>query len=353
MENNNLKRRIQERQHQQYREIHKHLLDKIDRYDERQSDWWERDYSSISAYRESISNPRAEWMNRVGKFRLSAQNSTVTSRLKEIKDHKVEWRSQQLTETLENRALLGLPDTANPPYPLVICQHGYQGAPENIFGLDDHSSEIVFENIYGEIGLSLLDRGFAVLAPLHITGESRNNLERLAQLLGGSLFGFEIAKLQCWVTAVSKMKEINSERIGMWGLSMGGTYTLFALPIVQQIQAGICGAFFNERIQKMTNDTHQQTSFFGKQEYEHMYLPGWLEYFTDSDLVSMICPRPFMIQCGRYDRATWWVNVVDEYEKAAQHYNKLGIENRIILDLHEGGHEVRPNKGIAFLEEFL
>lgn len=36
-----------------------------------------------------------------------------------------------------------------------------------------------------------------------------------------------------------------------------------------------------------------------------------------------------------------------------RHYEKLGIANRIELDLHEGGHEARTESGVAFLTRWL
>ena len=38
---------------------------------------------------------------------------------------------------------------------------------------------------------------------------------------------------------------------------------------------------------------------------------------------------------------------------AREHYRKLGVENRIEIDLHEGGHEIRLEKSLAFLKKWL
>jgi len=43
-------------------------------------------------------------------------------------------------------------------------------------------------------------------------------------------------------------------------------------------------------------------SCFLETKEEHAFHDGWLVEFTDSDVVSLICPRPLMIQTGKLDR---------------------------------------------------
>ena len=42
-----------------------------------------------------------------------------------------------------------------------------------------------------------------------------------------------------------------------------------------------------------------------------------------------------------------------EYEATCEHYRKLGIEDRIEIDCHEGGHEIRMEKSLDFLKKWL
>jgi hypothetical protein len=45
--------------------------------------------------------------------------------------------------------------------------------------------------------------------------------------------------------------------------------------------------------------------------------------------------------------------MLEEYKASQEHYQKLGIADRIEIDLHEGGHEIRLEKGLAFLRKWL
>ena len=88
-----------------------------------------------------------------------------------------------------------------------------------------------------------------------------------------------------------------------------------------------------------------------KTSYEFYSVP--YTEFTDSDVVSLICPRPLLIQHGKKDRIAHWPQVVEEFELSKTHYEKLGLANRIELDLHEGGHESLTTSGIRFMNTWL
>jgi len=69
--------------------------------------------------------------------------------------------------------------------------------------------------------------------------------------------------------------------------------------------------------------------------------------------VSLICPRPLMIQTGKKDGIAYWPQVVNEFKKARIPYEKLDIDDRIELLLDEGVHEVVLDGGLSFLTKWL
>lgn len=94
-------------------------------------------------------------------------------------------------------------------------------------------------------------------------------------------------------------------------------------------------------------------SCFLETREEHAFFRGWLTEFTDSDVVSLICPRPLLIQTGKQDRIAHWPQVTEEFEESRKHYEKLGLGERLEIDLHEGGHEARVESGVKFLRRWL
>lgn len=127
---------------------------------------------------------------------------------------------------------------------------------------------------------------------------------------------------------------------------------MFWMPLEPRIKAGVVAAWFNHRRNKMVIPDDRYSCFLETTE-DHAFFQGWLTEFTDSDAASLICPRPLLIQHGKKDRIAHWPQVVDEFKEARSHYEKLGIGERMELDLHEGGHEPRTETGIKFLKQWL
>ncbi len=345
-----MQRRIDDRQSLQRRETEDFLRAEVEKYPIRAKKFWKRDYSSIEKFLSSVEPNRERWLETVGDFSEGASEDFEVEETPFLEDKEViaKWVSIKLFSQLRGRAILGLPKGKSKFLPLVICQHGHTSSPDgDVFGLIDK------ENYYDKYGYKLVREGFAVLAPLNITmSEPMARSNRMALLLGKSLFALEIFKIKRLIDYLSTLKEIDKNRIGMWGLSKGGTYTLFTLPIELRIKVGIISAFFNQRIKKMVIKDPRYSCYLVTDE-EHMFLPGWLREFTDSDLVSLICPRPLMIQTGKADGVSWWPFVLEEFEESKEHYKKLKVEERIQMCLHNAGHEIRFKEGLKFLQRWL
>ena len=343
-----ISRGITDRQSLLRRETEDYLRAEILDYESRSAQYWNRDYSSIEAFEKSVKPNRKRWLEAVGDFGPSVEDmSPKKEPFMETKSFSAKWVTIKLFERLKGRAVLALPKGRTGLLPLVICQHGLSSSPERVFGFDDPVS------YYRAFSRRLAEEGFAVLAPMNITmAPTRARYTRMALMLGKTLFGLEIFKIRRLLDYALNLPEIDSERVAMWGLSLGGTYTQFTLPLEPRIKVGIIAAWFNHRLKKMIIDDPRYSCFLSTKE-EHIFVPSWLREFTDSDLISLICPRPVMIQTGKCDGIAWWPLVVEEFERSKAHYARLGIEDRIELDLHEAGHEIRFESGLRFLKKWL
>jgi hypothetical protein len=321
---------------------------------------WQRDYSSPEAYARSVAPWRAEWAKCVGLFDLAAQHEQVTlTPYFEAEHFHAYWLvvpmvardlapdAGQPPPVVHARALLALPKAAAGPHPLVLAQHGIGCCPERVFGLVDEG------NLYHSYGRRLAEAGYAVLAPIHITEhQPRARYQRMCILLGKTLWGLEIGKLKALLDHALTRPEIRPDVAGMWGISLGGAYTLFTSVLEPRIQAAVCTAWFNDRLRKMIIDDPRYSCFLSTSE-EHIFIPGWLRDFADSDLVSLICPRPLLIQAGRGDSISWWPWLEAELGVAQTHYARLGLAERLEAYLHDGGHEIDVASGLRFLQRWL
>ncbi|HEU0142512.1 MAG TPA: dienelactone hydrolase family protein, partial [Bryobacteraceae bacterium] len=329
------------------RELEQHLQNYlIEQYPERASRAWKRDYSSQQAFLKSVGPNR----DRYKKF-LSPPELRVTGpvqrRPRPLRElPQAEWISVPLG-SLKAEGLLVFPKNTSGRVPLVIAQHGIGSFPERVFGVDDPG------NAYHDYGHALVEQGFAVLAPANLYSvEKRNRIERLARLADTTLPGIEFRRMQALLDYALKDPRVDSERVGFWGISLGGMAGMFWTPLEPRIKCSIITAWFNHRRNKMALPDERYSCFLDTKE-EHAFFNGWLTEFTDSDVASLICPRPLLVQHGKKDRIAHWPQVVEEFEVAKEHYRKLGLEDRIGLNVHEGGHEIVLETGIPFLKRWL
>jgi dipeptidyl aminopeptidase/acylaminoacyl peptidase len=241
-------------------------------------------------------------------------------------------------------AVLAFPVGASDQHrvPIVIVQHGIGSTPETPFS----------SGAYHEYAKALLKAGFAVLVPMNLRSvEKRNNVERYARLAGTSLPGIELVRLQHLLDIVLADPRVDADNVGMWGVSLGGMATMFWMPLEPRIKAGVVSAWFNERRNKMAVPDGRYSSFSPRED--HAFFNGWLTEFSDYDLVSLIAPRPLMIQHGKKDNIAHWPQVVEEYDKSIVHYQKLQIPEKIELIMHDGGHEAIVDEGLRFMSTWL
>ena len=342
---------VSDRQRLLRNEIEDHLRRVVLDYEPRRATYWNRDYSSVEAFEESVEPNRQRWREAVGVFEYDGTPlEPVLDLWYEDARFTAWWLTVGLVGDLRGRAILALPKNRRDPAPLVIAQHGAGSSPEKVFGLDDP------RHVYKSYGRRLAEEGFAVIAPLNVTfGAPRARLERLCKLLGRTLFGLEIFRTQRLLDYLETRPEIDIGRTGMYGISLGGTYTMFTVPVEPRIKAAVVCAFFNHRRNKMAVDDPRYSCFLSvsAEGSEHIWVPGWLREFTDSDLASLICPRPLLVEQGKADNVAWWPMMLEEYKETCEHYRKLGVKDRIEIDLHEGGHEIRMDKSLKFLKKWL
>ncbi|WP_162417797.1 dienelactone hydrolase family protein [Cyclobacterium roseum] len=325
---------------QQLENYLRHFL--VEEYEARAAKRWKRDYSSPAALERSVSPNRRRWEEVLSPPVLS-KTGPLETKPYPLGKLQAEWLTLPLG-ILTAEAVLAYPEGASQqrPVPLVIVQHGIGSTPETPFTA----------GAYHEYAKGLLDAGFAVLVPMNLRSvERRNNVERYARLAGTSLPGIELVRVQHLLDSVLADPRLDEGRVGMWGVSLGGMATMFWMPLESRIKAGVVSAWFNERRNKMAVPDARYSSFSPREE--HAFFNGWLTEFSDEDLVSLIVPRPLMIQHGKNDNIAHWPQVVEAYEKAMVHYRKLKMPERIELILHEGGHEAIVEEGVRFMTHWL
>ena len=339
---------VNQRNHRYRRELEDYFREWIiGGYPGRATRAWQRDYASLEGYERSVALNRERWRSILAPPPLAASGELECEPVPGLEEIGATYLRLPLGDRVRAEAILAVPSRGKGPHPLVVAQHGISSTPEHVFGLIDP------EGAYHAYGRRLVESGFAVLAPMNLfDSQPRERIVRLATLADTTLTGLELVRLQRLLDAVLPREDIDAERVGFWGLSLGGMAAQFWAPLEPRLRVVISAAWFNARLNKMVVSDPRYGCFLDTEE-EHVFIRGWLSEFCDSDLLSLVCPRPVLIQTGKADGIAWWPQVLDEFAELREHYQKLKVVDRVAIDLHEGGHEVRVDTGLEWLRRWL
>ena len=231
--------------------------------------------------------------------------------------------------------------------PVVVCQHGLEGRPQDTIG------EPGFQ-YYSAFAGRLAERGFITFSPqnLYIGKDRFRTLQRKANPLGKTLFSVIVPQHQQICNWLGTLPMVDKDRIAFYGLSYGGKSAMRIPPLVKNYCLSICSADFNEWVSKNAS-TRLPFSYVWTGEYE-IFEWDLGSTFNYSEMAALICPRPFMVERGHTDGVSedWWVSY--EYAKVFYNYDhRLKLGDRCELEVFDGPHKINGVKTYEFLHKHL
>jgi len=234
--------------------------------------------------------------------------------------------------------------------PVVVCQHGLEGRPEDVIG------ETKFK-AYEAFATKLAQQGYVTFAPqnLYLHHDEFRMLQFKANSVGKSLFSFIIPQHEQILDWLSGQPFVDAEKIGFYGLSYGGKSAMRIPAVVDRYALSICSADFNEWIWKnvATDPESLRYSYANKREYE-MYEWNLGNTFNYAEMAALICPRPFMVERGHFDGVGPDEMVAFEYAKVRNLYAaRLGIPEKTTIEWFPGPHKINGVGSFEFLDRWL
>ncbi len=236
--------------------------------------------------------------------------------------------------------------------PVVVCQHGLEGRPQDVIGESKFSA-------YEAFATRLAQRGFITFAPqnLYLGNDKFRLLQFKANSIGKTLFSVIVPQHRQIVTWLGSLPYVDPERIAFYGLSYGGKSAMRIPPLVDQRDAGpfyclsICSADFNEWVWKNCS-TRSKYSYAQKREYE-IFEWDLGSTFNYAEMAALIAPRPFMVERGHFDGVAPDQKVAHEFAKVRRLYNLLGIGERAEIEWFIGPHKINGVGTFDFLHRHL
>jgi dienelactone hydrolase len=232
--------------------------------------------------------------------------------------------------------------------PVVVCQHGLEGRPQ------DAADPDVDSHYYHRFAVRLAEEGFVTYAPQNpYIGQDRFRvIQRKGHPLGLSLFSFILGQHERTLDWLSTLPFVDAERIGFYGLSYGGKTAVRVPPLLDRYALSICSADFNEWVWKTTS-VDSRYSYMFTQEYDMLEfdLANVANY---SDLANLMAPRPFMVERGHDDGVAPDEWVAYEYAKVRRFYDmQMHMPGATAIEFFNGPHTINGQGTFEFLRRHL
>jgi len=231
--------------------------------------------------------------------------------------------------------------------PVVVCQHGLEGRPQEVANPDGDNHH------YHSFACRLVERGFITYAPQnpYIGGNNFRQILRKANPLKGSLYGVIVRQHEQTLRWLSSLPYVDPDRIAFYGLSYGGKTAMRIPALLEGYCLVICSADYNEWIWKNVSARHVYSYLIsGEYDMPEFNLGNTFNY---AELSWLISPRPFMVERGHNDAVAPDEWVAYEYAKTRRHYTMLGIGERTEIEFFNGPHTINGAGTFDFLERFL
>lgn len=242
--------------------------------------------------------------------------------------------------------------------PAIIGLHGHGGSSETICTDVDNSQCV---------GPDLARRGFVVAAidtyfcgarshkprkqwPERYRNADEGTLFRIHLWQGRTLWGMMQRDQQCLIDYLQTRDEVDPDRIGVTGMSMGGTGSWWLAAVDDRVAAVVGVAGFTRYEQLIA---HNKPRLHGV----YYYVPGILKHFDTEAIYSLVAPRPMLMLSGDQDGGLPIDGIEILERKVGQMYRLHNQPEAFHSIIYKNtGHEYLPEmreKMIGWFEQHL
>ena len=251
------------------------------------------------------------------------------------------------------------PLNGSEPNPVILCLAGHGRGVDDIVGIEeDGTTRSEYGGYQNDFALQCVAHGYTVLAIEQFGfGHRRDPVARergggnsscqpsagAALLLGQTMVGWRVYDAMRAFDYLETRPEIDTSRLGVMGISGGGTTTFFTAAIDTRVKAAVVSGYFNTFRDSILSLSHCIDN----------YIPNVLQYAEMYDIAGLIAPRAMFVESGTEDtifpiEATRFaVNLAKAIYKCFNAEDKLGLE------VFEAGHSFHGVGAFEFLKEVL
>jgi dienelactone hydrolase len=250
--------------------------------------------------------------------------------------------------------------------PAVLALHGHasggRSGADNVAGAIDQRESVApsIARYNYDYGLQYARRGYVALCP-----DARTFGERVARAWTGgggppnydvcdrsgnqaALLGYSLLALTVWddargIDVLQAREDVDLARIGVAGLSFGGTRALYLAALDDRVAAAVVSGFLTTFKSYALDRT-----ICGAQ-----YIPGLLRWAELPDVGALIAPRPLLIEAGLHDEHFQIAASREAHRTLERAYRLLGAAGALWRDEFDAGHRWSGRLAYTFMDRYL
>jgi len=241
----------------------------------------------------------------------------------------------------------------------IVCSHGHgmhgKKPVAGINGGPEIQADIgTLRYNYGEL---MAQQGYLTISPdLRVFGERSDGNNPYpgrdkcnVHFIRGAIFGIytltlNIFDLMRCVDYLETRKEVDPHRIGLMGLSQGGTMATFAGAVDRRFRAVDIICYVNPWRYFGVRDAN----FCGSQ-----IVPNIHRYFDTHDIAGLIAPRSLLLEYGMWDECFPIDDCVKSMAPLKRIFQAAGVANKLDIEIHANPHAFGGNRAYTFFKKNL
>lgn len=280
----------------------------------------------------------------------------------EVRDFPTYRREKFVINTQEGMGLLGYlvtPKDKQGPLPAMICVPGHGRGVDDLVGIDDKGRDRTLRAHYQyDFALQCVEHGLAAVAIEPMAFGCRRDARSKSRGLGNSacqptagaalLFGqtmigwrvYDIMRVCDWIET---RPELNAKRIGLMGISGGGTATTFGAALEPRIHTAFISCYLNTFLASIVSMSHCIDN----------YVPGILNWCEMYDVAGLIAPRPLFVESGEKDNIFPIEASIESFNRVQKVYEVFGAAANTSQEVFPGEHQFHGKQGLPFCARSL
>ncbi|HQK22582.1 MAG TPA: alpha/beta hydrolase family protein [Candidatus Latescibacteria bacterium] len=238
--------------------------------------------------------------------------------------------------------------------PAIVCLPGHGPGKNTIVGFDDKGEPRQEIGGYqADFAIQAVRHGYVALAIEQLAFGERNSPDPRcrgcnepsmnALMLGLTMIGLRVWDARRALDYLLTRPEVDPGRIGVMGISGGGTTTLYTAAVDKRFKAAVVSGYlctFRDSIMAMDHCCDN-------------FIPRIIRYAEMYDLAALVAPRALFAESGTKDSIFPIDAARFAFRKAKRAWDVLGVPDKIGHEVFEGEHQFWGKGAFEFLKRNL